>query len=161
MLRRNDHQCESVCFFDGVARPTNVNLSTIELYGFSEYWYSLYDVLGLGGRYDYSLFAERAREFCTERWSTIMMRARKDLYPRADDERLRTQCFKSAWVAAVLHEGFGIDRQSNAFSTVFNINDQEVQWTLGAMLYNMRYFPLRYVSIVSAIYWYNFQRNSA
>lgn len=145
MLTHDNQQCASICFFAGVARPPTINLSSIELYGFSEYWYSLYDVLGLGGRYNYSLFTERAREYCAERWSTIMLRSRKHLYMRADDERLRTQCFKSAWVSAVLHDGFGIDRWHNSFSTVFNINDQEVQWTIGAMLYNMRYFPLRYV----------------
>ena len=55
----------------------------------------------------------------------------------------RTQCFKSAWINTVLHDGFGVSRRDHHFSHVQELNGQEVQWTLGALLHKMRYFPLR------------------
>jgi Golgi nucleoside diphosphatase len=51
--------------------PPKVSLSTVELYGFSEYWFSVEDILSLGGIYDHDKFEEKAKEFCKQNWRTI------------------------------------------------------------------------------------------
>ncbi|KAM3726936.1 Nucleoside-diphosphatase mig-23 [Dirofilaria immitis] len=132
------------CLF-GLVRSPSISLSEIELYGFSEYWFSLENVLSMGGEYDFSKTALKAREFCRMRWSTIQIQYRNNIYPKADEGRLRSQCFKSAWITTVLHEGFSISKTRNHFRSVFDVNGQEVHWALGALLYHMRYFPLREV----------------
>ncbi|KAI6176408.1 hypothetical protein M3Y97_00794800 [Aphelenchoides bicaudatus] len=134
-------ECTSAlkCFFDGVEAPP-VDLSSIELYGFSEYWYSMHDVLALGGIYHHDIFEKGARKFCTTAWEKI--KADKG-YPNADVGRLEGQCFKSAWIHAILHDGFHVNELKHKFQTALRIRDQEVQWALGALLYQMRYFPLR------------------
>uniref|UniRef100_A0A915PL34 Integrator complex subunit 14 C-terminal domain-containing protein n=1 Tax=Setaria digitata TaxID=48799 RepID=A0A915PL34_9BILA len=130
------------CFF-GLVRSPSISLSEVELYGFSEYWFSLEDVLSLGGRYDYSKTALKSREFCHMKWLLIQMQYQNNVYPKADESRLRSQCFKSAWITIVLHEGFSISKTHNHFRSVFDVNGQEAHWALGALLYHMRYFPLR------------------
>lgn len=129
------------CLF-GLVRSPSISLSEIELYGFSEYWFSLENVLFMGGQYDFSKTASRARQFCHMKWSTIQTQYRNNVYPKADEDRLRSQCFKSAWITAVLHEGFLISKTYNRFRSVLDVNGQEAHWALGALLYHMRYFPL-------------------
>jgi hypothetical protein len=53
------------------------------------------------------------------------------------------QCFKSAWLYAFLHDGlkFPIDYQRLRSASLVNNND--VQWTLGAILYKTRLIPLK------------------
>ena len=58
----------------------------------------------------------------------------------------RLQCFKSAWIATVLHEGFHFPDDYSHFQSVQLINGKDVQWTLGALVYKTRFFPLRSVN---------------
>ncbi len=55
----------------------------------------------------------------------------------------RLQCFKSAWMTAVLHEGLRFPPRYKDLTSVQYIGKQEVHWTLGALLYKTKYYPLR------------------
>lgn len=55
----------------------------------------------------------------------------------------RYQCFKSAWMYQVLHEGFHFPYDYSHLQTAQLVYDREVQWTLGAILYKTRFLPLR------------------
>lgn len=65
-------KCAEKCLF-GLVRSPSISLSEVELFGFSEYWFSLENFLSLGGRYDFNKTASRARQFCHEKWSTIQV----------------------------------------------------------------------------------------
>ncbi|VDO97384.1 unnamed protein product [Heligmosomoides polygyrus] len=106
--------CKPNCFFGNVAAPM-VSLSSMVLYGFSEYWYSLDEVLSLGGPYNHTVIAEKSKQYCSQRWSSIQAAARRKLYPKSNEDRLKSQCFKSAWITSVLHDGFEVDREHNHF----------------------------------------------
>ena len=56
----------------------------------------------------------------------------------------RNQCFKSAWMTTVMHEGLKFPTDYNKFHSVALINNRDVQWTMGALLHRTRFLPLRY-----------------
>ena len=158
-LLNKDKECYDMpCLFNGVhTPPIDFNINTF--IGVSEYWYSAHDILGLGGAYDYAEFERKSAEFCNSEWDDIKDRPE---YVGQTQERLEMQCFKSAWLSNVLHEGFGLPRygekgasgskeQSNEvlekaeesiknknwrppFQSINAIKDIQVTWTLGAML---------------------------
>merc|ERR1711915_1024272 len=68
-------------------------------------------------------------------------------FPNSDTERLETQCFKSVWVTVALHEGLTFPTSYGHLTAAPNtVHGQVVHWTLGALLYRTRFFPLRAIS---------------
>ncbi|XP_033005809.1 ectonucleoside triphosphate diphosphohydrolase 7 isoform X1 [Lacerta agilis] len=115
-----------------------------EFYGFSEFYYCTEDVLRLGGLYHMPTFTRAAQDYCSLSWSLLTQRFRDHLYSaHADLHRVKYQCFKSAWMHQVLHEGFHFPKDYSGLRTAQLVYDREVQWTLGAILYKTRFLPLR------------------
>ncbi|XP_009878780.1 PREDICTED: ectonucleoside triphosphate diphosphohydrolase 7, partial [Charadrius vociferus] len=121
-----------------------IDFGNSEFYGFSEFFYCTEDVLRLGGRYSAPTFTSAAQEYCSQRWEVLTQRFRGGLYSaHADQHRLKYQCFKSAWMYQVLHQGFRFPLDYPSLRTAQLVYDREVQWTLGAILYKTRFLPLR------------------
>ncbi|XP_030917411.1 ectonucleoside triphosphate diphosphohydrolase 7 [Geospiza fortis] len=121
-----------------------IDFSNSEFYGFSEFFYCTEDVLRLGGQYSAPTFTSAAQEYCRQRWEVLTQRFRGGLYSaHADQHRLKYQCFKSAWMYQVLHEGFQFPVDYPSLRTAQLVYDREGQWTLGAILYKTRFLPLR------------------
>ena len=51
------------CSFDGIYQPV-MDYSKVEFYGFSEYWYSMHDVLRIGGQYGASKMKQAVEVGC-------------------------------------------------------------------------------------------------
>ncbi|ORY98475.1 nucleoside phosphatase family-domain-containing protein [Syncephalastrum racemosum] len=156
-LLNKDAECPTKpCLFNGVHTP-HIDWSVNKFVGISEYWYSSHDILGLGGVYDFVEYEKKATEYCIKDWS---LEDHKEL-DAADVMHHQMQCFKSAWIVNVLHDGIGIPRlvdpnHNNAsddrelleqsiesiesknwsppFQSIDTINDIQVSWTLGAMV---------------------------
>lgn len=124
-------------------QETRVSFSDSEFYGFSELWYTLEDVLRLGGQYNFFKFKDAAAEYCSTKWPVLESRFNKKLYPKADRERLIHECFKSVWVMVLLHDGLHMPNSYNKYKSVSIVGGSTVQWTLGALLYRTRFFPLQ------------------
>lgn len=133
---------ESTCPLTALS-TTRVAFEDTEFYGLSEFFFSLNDILRMGGKYDYHKVKEAVSTYCSNDWSLLSSRYEKKLYPRADQDRLSKQCFKSTWVMTFLHEGLKMPKTFNGFTTVNEIEGNVVQWTLGALLYKTRFLPLR------------------
>ncbi|XP_068451758.1 ectonucleoside triphosphate diphosphohydrolase 7-like [Clinocottus analis] len=121
-----------------------INFSNSEFYGFSEFFYCTEDVLRLGGPYDGRKYSRAAMDFCLTKWSILKQRLDNKLFSQqADISRLKLQCFKSSWMFEVLHSGFRFPADYLNLRTAQLVNDKEVQWTLGAILFKTRFLPLR------------------
>lgn len=101
------------CLFHGIHVPP-IDFSVNHFIGVSEYWFSSNDVFGLGGAYDYVSFQKAAERFCQRPWSELDASLKKqsggEFPPQVDEKRLMMQCFKSAWMVTVLHDGIGLPR---------------------------------------------------
>ncbi|KAM4611895.1 ectonucleoside triphosphate diphosphohydrolase 7-like isoform 1-T2 [Polymixia lowei] len=121
-----------------------INFGNSEFYGFSEFYYCTEDVLRIGGQYDSHKYSRAAAEYCATKWSTLKQRLDSKLFSQqADINRLKYQCFKSAWMYEVLHSGFRFPKGYPSLKTAQLVYDKEVQWTLGAILFKTRFLPLR------------------
>ncbi|WAR21171.1 ENTP7-like protein [Mya arenaria] len=114
----------SPCSMNGVHQPT-ISYHNTQFYGFSEFWYTMED------------------DFCSKKWSFLQSQHKKDLYPKADAERFRMECFKSAWMTTVLHKGLNFPENYKGLHSAQFIHNRDVQWTLGALIHRTRYLPLR------------------
>lgn len=117
---------------------TRISFGDAEFYGFSELWYSMEDVLRIGGRYNYFTFKKTASDYCSTEFKVLKERLAKNLYPNADEHRLIEECFKAAWITTVLHVGFKMPKNYQNYQSALAINSNQVQWTLGALLYRFR-----------------------
>ena len=76
------------CSMNGVFQP-EINFENSEYYGFSEFYYSMEDVLRMAGPYDYSKFEHAASEYCGTTWSTLERWYKENLFPFADKHRFK------------------------------------------------------------------------
>nr|XP_060643402.1 ectonucleoside triphosphate diphosphohydrolase 4 isoform X2 [Anolis sagrei ordinatus] len=128
---------------NGIYQPP-VHFENSEFYGFSEFYYCTEDVLRMGGDYNATKFTKAAQDYCATKWSVLRERFDRGLYAsHADLHRLKYQCFKSAWMYEVFHNGFSFPINYGNLKTALQVYDKEVQWTLGAILYRTRFLPLR------------------
>ncbi|XP_043939051.1 ectonucleoside triphosphate diphosphohydrolase 4 isoform X2 [Protopterus annectens] len=134
---------ETQTSLNGVYQPP-IAYENSEFYGFSEFYYCTEDVLRMAGEYNAAKFAKAALDYCATKWATLKGRFDQGLYAsHADLHRLKYQCFKSAWMYTVFHNGFSFPTSYRSLKTALQIYDKEVQWTLGAILYRTRFLPLR------------------
>eukprot|EP00047_Mylnosiga_fluctuans_P019557 m.83849 g.83849 ORF g.83849 m.83849 type:complete len:519 (-) comp8176_c0_seq2:133-1689(-) len=99
-------------------------------YGFSEYWYTHFDVYALEGHYDPARFETHSMQYCRTPWNVTLADYRAGRLPNARMTRLRNQCFKAAWVSAMLHIRHRLPRTAD-LRIANTIAGQDVQWTLG------------------------------
>jgi len=130
-----------------------IQFDNSEFFGFSEFWYSMDDVLRMGGSYMFYKYKTASKDFCSTRWMTTWARFKQGVYPNSDMERVRTQCFKSAWVAVALHQGLSFPLHYGHLTAAPNtVHGEVVHWTLGALLYRTRYLPLRSIGKFGTIH---------
>lgn len=136
------------CIINGRQMPT-IDYYRDQFFGSSEFFYCMNDVLRIGGIYDKAQYESKAQEYCATSWDVTWKKHSNGFYRYADTHRLKFQCFKSAWVSAVLHEGLNFPSNYEHLTSVKFINNSEIQWTLGAILYKTRYLPLREIQLQS------------
>lgn len=147
------------CLFDGKHVP-DFNIGDQKFVGVSEYWYTIEDLFGNKGTFDYSTLEPKVSELCSSDWATIKKRLNKGEFLKGDksknirftEEDIQRACFKSAWVLTVLNKGFKfplspenkqLEQDENkhlehnfqhTFQSAMDIEDNEISWTLGRVV---------------------------
>ncbi|CAF3614374.1 unnamed protein product [Adineta steineri] len=137
------------CSVNGVYQPT-INYDAQDFYGFSEFWYTMEDILKIGGPYGRQTFLNASTNYCNSNWTDIRQWYNNKQFPKADLNRLLLQCFKSAWLYAFLHDGLKFPVNYQRLRSASLVNNNDVQWTLGAILYKTRFLPLRAINQVKS-----------
>ncbi|CAF0886637.1 unnamed protein product [Didymodactylos carnosus] len=145
LLNLNASCSRAPCSLNGVHQPL-INYETADFYGFSEFWYTMEDILRIGGPYKHQTFLKASMSYCGSNWTTIRSWYAKHLFPKADLNRLLLQCFKSAWLYAFVHDGLKFPMDYKGLKSASLVNNHDVQWTLGAILYKTRFLPLRTIN---------------
>ncbi|KAI8851882.1 nucleoside phosphatase family-domain-containing protein [Chytridium lagenaria] len=99
------------CFFNGVHGPVAKFSEGKPFLAASEYFYTPHSIYDLPDG-----------PLSLKKWSNV------------DIKRVQMQCFKSAWLLTVLHEGLGAPKTVTTIEPVNEINGFSVSWTLGAMI---------------------------
>ncbi|ORY46921.1 hypothetical protein BCR33DRAFT_715323 [Rhizoclosmatium globosum] len=126
--------------------------------GVAEYYYTPTGVKGAvteKGVYLFDEFVKSADSICRGPWSKVrnewlVEHEKEEFEDSVEEGRVMLQCFKSAWVLEVLHEGFGIPRNEvlkeggvsrdsyrmarSVFEPVHELGGFPISWTLGALL---------------------------
>ncbi|THD23892.1 putative Guanosine-diphosphatase [Fasciola hepatica] len=130
-----------ICTINGNARP-DVDLSIMQFYGLSEYYYSLDDVMPKDAtNYRYDVIAPKVKALCAELWQDFVERLRRENPTLTEEElaeRIRLKrliCFKAVYVLATIHEGLQFPKSYDKLYPVTHLRGIETQWTLGALVY--------------------------
>lgn len=159
-LLRDGVECvDEPCLFDGKHVP-DFNIGEQKFVGVSEYWYTIEDLFGTRGTFDYSTLEPKVADLCSSDWNTIKQRLNKGEFLKGDksknirftEEDIQRACFKSAWVLTVLNKGFKFplspankqleedenkDTDHNfqhTFQSAMDIKENEISWTLGRVV---------------------------
>ncbi|KAJ3190541.1 Golgi apyrase [Irineochytrium annulatum] len=163
LLNKSHHCLDEPCLFNGVhgPRPSFKTLPVLQdkhrnrFVGASEYFYTPASVGRLlpanasaidptTSSLDPVSFRKAVERLCSAPWSQLvaMLEASRTAGEsglaaaglRIDEDRLKMQCFKSAWLLTVLHEGFGAPRDRGVVEPVEVAAGFPISWTVGAML---------------------------
>eukprot|EP01029_Cantina_marsupialis_P001946 TRINITY_DN1176_c0_g1_i1.p1 TRINITY_DN1176_c0_g1~~TRINITY_DN1176_c0_g1_i1.p1 ORF type:complete len:553 (+),score=120.39 TRINITY_DN1176_c0_g1_i1:117-1661(+) len=122
------------CYMHGVRQP-KIAYEKLRMFGLSEYWYTTRDVLTITNNpYNKEEFEKAAADYCATNYQVILKKKEEGKFPFASDKRLSSQCFKSAWLSVITHDGLEIPDNYDALDIVDNIDSIPADWTLGAML---------------------------
>lgn len=81
--------------------------------------------------YDQAAYEARVNEVCSRSWSEL-----KKEYASIEDKYLSTYCANGAYHSKLLYETYQIDGASRLM-VANQINQQNIDWTLGALLYDL------------------------
>lgn len=144
-LLHKEVQCpDQPCLFNGVHSP-RIPFDQHAFVGVSEYWWATEDIFDLGGPYQYSQLRDKSADFCSKDWeNTIAAFPDEKVDTPEERSHIAMQCFKTAWVMVMLHDGFGLDRPDEGHAetrlgeTFWSANDvkgQDASWTTGAYIF--------------------------
>lgn len=104
--------------------------------GLSEMFFTTNEMMHSAGLFNRKHVLEETNRICGTHYSKL-----QELYSHgviSHDDRVLYECFKATWLLTILHSsGFRMPQTYDNFRTVDRLNGQEIDWTIGAMLWEL------------------------
>lgn len=139
LLNCLDIKKDIACYYplDSKQQLPDIDFNKMILVGISEFFYTTRDVFFMDGKFETNKFHKEADKWCSSDNKTVFEKFSKGEY-MADEYRIKSQCFKAAWMSSMLYEGLNFDIFDDKFNlqTLDTYEGKSLQWTLGALLKN-------------------------
>ncbi|CAH8868515.1 unnamed protein product [Trichobilharzia szidati] len=144
LLLLNDHCTPIPCAMNNVVQP-KTDFNSLEFYGLSEFFYTLETLKMIPPvQYNYHKALEKAQEICSMSWNDYHaeLKNEKPDLPQAKFETFvsfkKLICFKASYLLSALHKGLHFPENYEKLQPALEINNTELQWSLGALLYKLK-----------------------
>jgi len=130
------------CSMNGVYQPSippNMNF-----FAFSGYAY-IYAMFNLSTNASLSELEKNAKYYCGLTWDEIQQEYSWSSNPGF----LNVQCFRSTYIYSVLVNGYGLNPNKQNIQFMVVLDNIEIGWTVGAMLFEADQLPFSYCSFLS------------
>ncbi|CAH8612043.1 unnamed protein product [Heterobilharzia americana] len=131
------------CAMNNVVQP-NPDFNSMEFYGLSEFYYTLETLKMIPPvQYSYPLAMSEAKRICGKRWDNYYSELKKE-NPHLPQQKFESFvsfkkliCFKASYLLSAFHKGLHFPTNYQQLHPALEINNIELQWSLGALLYKL------------------------
>jgi Golgi nucleoside diphosphatase len=101
--------------------------------GLSEMYYTTKEIMNSAGPFNRSRVLRETNRICSSDYKSLELDSQKFV---SQEDRALYECFKATWLLTIVHNsGLKMPTDYDAFSTIDRIDDREIDWTAGAMLW--------------------------
>uniref|UniRef100_A0A6G1SKH6 Ectonucleoside triphosphate diphosphohydrolase 7 n=1 Tax=Aceria tosichella TaxID=561515 RepID=A0A6G1SKH6_9ACAR len=101
--------------------------------GLSEMYFTTNEIMNLAGTFNRSHVLRETNRICSTDYSQLQLKSHGFVSYK---DRILYECFKASWLLTILHNsGLKMPVNYDNFETLDRIHDREIDWTIGAMLW--------------------------
>lgn len=101
--------------------------------GLSEMFFTTSEMINSAGLFNRSNVLHETKRICSTGYNKLL-----ELYSNhgvSREDRILYECFKASWLLSILHDsGFKMPASYDNFRTLDRLDEQEIDWTMGAMI---------------------------
>lgn len=101
--------------------------------GLSEMFFTTNEMMNSAGLFNRSKVLHETNRICNTQYNRL-----SEMYSKGGvsfQDRILYECFKASWLLTILHDsGFRMPNDYNDFRNVDRLNDEEIDWTMGAII---------------------------
>lgn len=107
--------------------------SNYPMIGLSEMFFTTNEMINSAGLFNRSNVLHETKRICSTEYSKLL-----EVYSNrgvSHEDRILYECFKASWLLSILHSsGFKMPVDYDSFRTIDRLDEQEIDWTMGAMM---------------------------
>lgn len=103
--------------------------------GLSEMFFTTNEMMYSAGSFNRSKVLHETQRICNTHYNKLLEKYSSQNGGDTKEDRVLYECFKASWLLTILHEsGLRMPVDYDNFKTVERLDDEEIDWTMGAMI---------------------------